>query len=66
MGAVTLALAGIEGVEGGIWDRAAGPVAYAYPTYAGAAEKTDVAAERAHRGRAGGRCGRRRAGGPPL
>ncbi|MFO1074259.1 MAG: ATP-binding protein [Geminicoccaceae bacterium] len=46
-GAVTLALAGIEGVEGGIWDRAAGPVAYAYPTYAGAAEKTDVpAAER--------------------
>jgi signal transduction histidine kinase len=39
--AVTLALANDPGVEGGIWT-AAGPVAYAYPTYAGTGPKTDL------------------------
>ncbi len=35
------------GVEGGIWERERGPLAYAYPTYEGSAPKTDLpAAER--------------------
>jgi len=34
--AVSLALAQQDGVEGGIWQADAGPLAYAYPTYGGA------------------------------
>lgn len=45
--AVSLALARQDGVEGGIWQADAGPLAYAYPTYAGSGPKTDLpAAER--------------------
>jgi signal transduction histidine kinase len=45
--AVTLALARQEGVEGGIWQREPGPLAYSYPTYQGTGPKTDLpAAER--------------------
>lgn len=40
--AVFLALARQAGVEGGIWQTEAGPLAYAYPTYSGTAAKTDV------------------------
>ncbi len=44
---VGLALAGQDGVEGGIWQTGAGPLAYAYPTYEGSGPKTDLpAAER--------------------
>ncbi len=39
---VGLALAGQEGVEGGIWQTDAGPLAYAYPTYEGSGPKTDL------------------------
>jgi signal transduction histidine kinase len=47
--AVSLALQRQNGVEGGIWQAAAGPLAYAYPTYAGTGPKTDLPpAERAH------------------
>src|SRR5271166_5162142 len=47
--AVNLALAGQNGVEGGIWQTDAGPLAYAFPTYAGTGPKTDLpAAERDH------------------
>ena len=46
--AVSLALARQDGVEGGIWQAEAGPLAYAYPTYEGTGPKTDLpAAERA-------------------
>ena len=45
--AVSLALARQDGVEGGIWQADAGPLAYAYPTYGGSGPKTDLpAAER--------------------
>lgn len=46
--AVSLALAQQGGVEGGIWQAEAGPLAYAYPTYQGTGPKTDLPqAERA-------------------
>lgn len=46
-GAVALALSQQEGVEGGIWESGAGPLAYAFPTYPGSGPKTDLpAAER--------------------
>ena len=45
--AAGLALAHQNGVEGGIWQFDAGPLAYAYPTYEGTGPKTDLpAAER--------------------
>ncbi len=45
--AVGLALAHQDGVEGGIWQTTAGPLAYAFPTYEGTGPKTDLpAAER--------------------
>ena len=45
--AVTLAIARQDGVEGGIWQVEAGPLAYAFPTYQGTGPKTDLpAAER--------------------
>ncbi len=45
--AVGLALAHLDGVEGGIWQVDAGSLAYAYPTYEGTGPKTDLpAAER--------------------
>lgn len=45
--AVSLALSQQDGVEGGIWQADAGPLAYAYPTYSGSGPKTDLpAAER--------------------
>lgn len=44
---VGLALEHEDGVEGGIWQTTAGPLAYAYPTYEGTGPKTDLpAAER--------------------
>ena len=47
--AANQALAGQNGVEGGIWQTDAGPLAYAFPTYAGTGPKTDLpAAERDH------------------
>ena len=39
---VGLALMRTEGVEGGIWQTDAGPLAYAYPTYQGTGPKTDL------------------------
>jgi signal transduction histidine kinase len=39
---VDLALADIRGVEGGVWQLAAGPLAYAFPTYEGSGPKTDL------------------------
>ncbi|HEY7577481.1 MAG TPA: ATP-binding protein [Acetobacteraceae bacterium] len=39
---VGLALARQEGVEGGIWQADAGPLAYAFPTYRGSGPKTDL------------------------
>ena len=42
--AVTLALAHQDGVEGGIWQAEAGPLAYAYPTYPGGRTKLDLPA----------------------
>ncbi len=45
--AVGLALVNQSGVEGGIWQSDAGPLAYAFPTYEGTGPKTDLpAAER--------------------
>ncbi len=47
--AVSRALAEKNGVEGGVWRADAGPLAYAFPTYAGTGPKTDLpAAERDH------------------
>jgi signal transduction histidine kinase len=47
-GVVGLALARQDGIEGGIWQSEAGPLAYAYPTYEGGGPKTDLPlAERA-------------------
>jgi signal transduction histidine kinase len=46
--AVQSALARAPGVEGGIWQADAGPLAYAFPTYEGTGPKTDLpVAERA-------------------
>ena len=46
--AVQAALARAPGVEGGIWQTDAGPLAYAFPTYEGTGPKTDLPeAERA-------------------
>lgn len=39
---VQTALRDRPGIEGGIWQSEAGPLAYAFPTYQGAAPKTDV------------------------
>ena len=39
---VRVALAGSRGVEGGIWQQGDGPLAYAFPTYAGTGPKTDL------------------------
>ena len=36
------ALAHQEGVEGGLWQAGSGPLAYAFPTYAGTGPKTDL------------------------
>ncbi len=41
---VTIALAHSPGVEGGIWQRTAGSLAYAFPTYEGTGPKTDLPA----------------------
>jgi signal transduction histidine kinase len=44
---VAVALSDSAGVEGGIWHDDSGPLAYAYPTYAGGGPKSDLpAAER--------------------
>ena len=40
--AVGLALASQDGIEGGIWQSDAGPLAYAFPTYQGTGPKTDL------------------------
>ncbi len=40
--AVGLALGQQTGVEGGIWQSEAGPLAYAFPTYEGSGPKTDL------------------------
>ena len=40
--AVSLALAGRSGVEGGVWRKDVGSLAYAFPTYVGAGPKTDL------------------------
>ena len=41
-GGVALALGRQDGVEGGIWQRETGSLAYAYPTYEGSGPKTDL------------------------
>lgn len=41
-GIVALALGSLPGVEGGIWTRSGGSVAYAFPTYEGTGPKTDL------------------------
>ncbi len=41
---VRAALAGAEGVEGGIWQEGRGSLAYAFPTYEGSGVKTDLPA----------------------
>jgi signal transduction histidine kinase len=40
--AVDRALASFPGVEGGIWQSSTGSMAYAYPTYEGSGQKTDL------------------------
>ncbi len=42
--AIGLALTRSDGVEGGIWQADAGPLAYAFPTYEGTGPKTDIPA----------------------
>ena len=39
---VGLALAHQNGIEGGMWQSDAGPLAYAFPTYQGTGPKTDL------------------------
>lgn len=39
---VATALARAVGVEGGVWQSQAGPLAYAFPTYEGTGPKTDL------------------------
>src|SRR6516164_2898241 len=47
--AVNQALAGQNGVEGGVWQAGSESLAYAFPTYAGTGPKTDLpAVERDH------------------
>jgi len=46
---LTVALAHSPGVEGGIWHRARGSLAYAFPTYEGTGPKTDLPAAEAER-----------------
>ncbi len=46
---LTIALAHSPGVEGGIWHRGEGSLAYAYPTYEGTGPKTDLPAAEAER-----------------
>jgi signal transduction histidine kinase len=41
---VRAALAGVEGVEGGIWQEQRGSLAYAFPTYEGSGVKSDLPA----------------------
>jgi len=41
-GAVQIALRDLPGVEGGIWQAEQGSLAYAFPTYEGTGEKTDL------------------------
>jgi signal transduction histidine kinase len=41
-GAVQIALRDLPGVEGGIWQMEQGSLAYAFPTYEGTGEKTDL------------------------
>jgi signal transduction histidine kinase len=41
---VTAALRNAEGVEGGVWQKGVGVIAYAFPTYEGSGVKTDVPA----------------------
>jgi signal transduction histidine kinase len=41
-GAVQIALGNLPGVEGGIWQTEQGSLAYAFPTYEGTGEKTDL------------------------
>jgi signal transduction histidine kinase len=40
--AVDRALASFQGVEGGLWQSGLGSLAYAYPTYEGSGQKTDL------------------------
>jgi signal transduction histidine kinase len=42
MSVVQTALRDRPGIEGGLWQTEAGPIAYAYPTYQGAGPKTDM------------------------
>ena len=49
---VAMALTPLPGVEGGVWQRGAGPLAYAYPTYEGTGPKTDLPAAELDRIRA--------------
>ena len=42
--ALGLALASLDGVEGGVWQADGGPLAYAFPTYEGTGPKTDLPA----------------------
>lgn len=46
---LTIALAHTPGVEGGIWQRTYGSLAYAFPTYEGAGPKTDLPLAEAER-----------------
>jgi signal transduction histidine kinase len=41
-GAVAIALRDLPGIEGGIWQTEQGSLAYAFPTYEGTGEKTDL------------------------
>jgi signal transduction histidine kinase len=41
-GAVRIALRDLPGVEGGVWQAEQGSLAYAFPTYEGTGEKTDL------------------------
>jgi signal transduction histidine kinase len=41
-GAVQIALRDLPGVEGGVWQTEQGSLAYAFPTYEGTGEKTDL------------------------
>ncbi|OKO81392.1 hypothetical protein AC628_07130 [Bradyrhizobium sp. NAS96.2] len=41
-GVVQIALRDLNGVEGGIWQRGEGSLAYAFPTYEGTGQKTDL------------------------
>jgi signal transduction histidine kinase len=49
---VDLALRDLPGVEGGVWQSEAGPLAYGFPTYEGGGAKTDIPAAELDRIRA--------------